>query len=330
MVARGRYRRATLCVLVVTALAGCSSDPAPAAAQPHPVTTEESQVLATVRFNNFDAGSRPFRTDLTEKGTDLHLQGWIDYGSHIGYAQVTGSFAPQALLWNGKTVGVHDSQPDADGNPVLPILDPADQAWVSHPLDASSSRLDALLVTLGGLGSDRPDNPVLLQQAGAMWLRTDTVDGTPVTVFAAPPSDKPLDGTTKVTADTSPLRLWVDAVALLRRAEVRLGSDWVTADFPDTQAPATHPAEDLGMTEPPQAESPGVSRRRLLLGTGGGVLAAGAAGVGGYAIGRATAPERITAVRTPNPVPSAGVHQAGVTRPATPQSSPWWPLLIWI
>ena len=132
---------------------------------------------------------------------------------------------------------MHDSQPDADGNPVLPILDPADQAWVSHPLDAASSRLDALLITLGGLGSDRPDNPVLLQQAGAMWLRTDTVDGTPVTVFAAPPSDKPLDGTTKVTADTSPLRLWVDAVALLRRAEVRLGSDWVTADFPDAGAP---------------------------------------------------------------------------------------------
>ena len=73
------------------------------------MTTEESQLLATVRFNNFDAGSRPFRTELTEKGTDLHLQGWIDYGSHLGYAQVTGSFTPQALLWNGKTVGVHDS-----------------------------------------------------------------------------------------------------------------------------------------------------------------------------------------------------------------------------
>ncbi len=217
-------------------LAACSGDPAPAE-QPRPVTTAESQLLATVRFNNFDVGSRPFRTELTEKGVDLHLQGSIDYGSHLGYGLVTGSFASQALLWNGKTVGVHDSPPDASGNPVLPILDPDDQAWVSHPLDASSSRLDALLIVLGGLGSDRPDNPILLQQAGAMWLRTDTVDGTPVTVFAGPPTDKPLDGTTKVTADTSPLRLWVDAAALLRRAEVRLGSDWVTVDFPDAQAP---------------------------------------------------------------------------------------------
>ena len=91
-VAHRRYRRATVfVVLLLAALAGCSSDPAPAAEQPRPVTTEESQLLATVRFNNFDAGSRPFRAALTEKGTDLHLQGWIDYGSHIGYAQVTGS-----------------------------------------------------------------------------------------------------------------------------------------------------------------------------------------------------------------------------------------------
>ena len=37
-------------------------------------------------------------------------KGWIDYASHLGYAQVTGSFTPQALLWNGKTVGVHDSR----------------------------------------------------------------------------------------------------------------------------------------------------------------------------------------------------------------------------
>ena len=66
---------------------------------------------------------------------------------------------------------------------------------------------------------------MLLQQAGALWLRTDTVDGTPVTVFASPPTRQAArTARPKVTADTSPLRLWVDAAALLRRAEVRLGS----------------------------------------------------------------------------------------------------------
>ena len=188
-------------VVLVAVVGGCSNDPsgsttasatASTTAQARPVTTTESQLLATVRFNNFDAGSRPFRTEITEKGTALHLQGWIDYGSHLGYAAVTGSFQPQALIWNGRSVGVHQSAPDANGNPALPILDPADTAWVSHPPNPTSSRLDALLQTIGGLGSDRPDNPVLVQQAGALWLRTDSVDGTPVTVFASPPSDMPV------------------------------------------------------------------------------------------------------------------------------------------
>ena len=115
----------------------------------------------------------------------------------------------------------------------------SDQAWISHPLDASTSRLDALLITLSGLGSDRPDNPVLLAQSGAMWLRTDTVDGTPVTVFAAPPSDKPVDpSTTTITAESSPLRLWVNSAGLMLRAEVRIGGDWNTAEFPDASAPS--------------------------------------------------------------------------------------------
>ena len=76
------------------------------------------------------------------------------------------------------------------------------------------------------------------------------------------------------------------------------------------------------MTENPQTNPTGISRRRLLLGTGAGALAAGAAGVGGYAIGRATAdddPEPTSA--GPEPVAAAGAHQAGVTRPPVPQSS---------
>ena len=312
-----------MCVVVLlAALAGCSSDPAPAAEQPRPVTTEESQLLATVRFNNFDAGSRPFRAELTEKGTDLHLQGWIDYALACRLRAGHRLVHPQALLWNGRTVGVHDSEPDADGNPVLPILDPADQAWVSHPLDASTSRLDALLITLGGLGSDRPDNPVLLQQAGAMWLRTDTVDGTPVTVFAGPPSDKPLDGTTKVTADTSPLRLWVDAAALLRRAEVRLGSDWVTADFPDAQAPRLNcrrtPDDRAAVTTADRGQPAPIAagHRRRGAGCGRGRGRRLRARPGNRA-GRDLCRARRTRIRCLRPAP----HQAGVTRPVTPQSS---------
>jgi len=227
---------------LVLLLAGCSAGsaaPEPMAPPARPVTPEGAQLLAVVRFNNFDTGTRPFSTSITEKGTELELQGWIDYAGHLGYAEVTGSFTPQALLWNGATVGVHESAPDAHGNPALPIKDASSTDWVSHPLDGSTSRLDSLLIVLGGLGSDRPENPLLLQQAGAMWLRADTVDGVPVTVFASPPSDNPPGaGDPAITADTSPLRLWVDAAGRLRRAEIRLGAQWQTVDFTDTPGPS--------------------------------------------------------------------------------------------
>ena len=131
-----------IAVALVLLLAGCSADSAaqePTAPPARPVTTEEAQLLAVVRFNNFDTGTRPFSTAITEKGTELELEGWIDYAGHLGYAQVTGSFTPQALLWNGTTVGVHDSAPDANGNPALPIKDPTSTDWITHPLDGSTA-----------------------------------------------------------------------------------------------------------------------------------------------------------------------------------------------
>ncbi len=221
-------------VLAGALLTGCTSAPEDEDASARPVTTEESQLLAIARFRSFDAGSRPFTSEVRERGADLSLRGWIDHVNHVGYATVTGAFDPEALLWTGATVGIIPASPDPDGNPPLPIPPLDDQTWLSHPLDPSASRLDSLLAAIGALGSDRPDNPLLLQQSGALWLRADEVDGTPVTVFAAPPSDEPLTADSpRVDADTSALRLWVDETGLILRAEVRIGDSWSTIDFSD-------------------------------------------------------------------------------------------------
>ncbi|QEO09241.1 hypothetical protein [Protaetiibacter larvae] len=226
-------------VLVCLALAGCTAAPAPdPEPTPRPVSSEEAQLLAIARFTNYDRGSRPFSTVVLEDGVQLTLTGWVDYGAHLGFATVAGDFAPQALLWTDTTVGIRAGEPDPDGNPVLPIPDLADQGWQSHRLDGTASDLELLLTTIGNLGSDRPDNPLLLQQSGAFWLRADTLDGTAVTVFASPPSDQPADDAdTAPTADDSPLRLWVDAHGLILRAEVRIAERWTTVEFPDREAP---------------------------------------------------------------------------------------------
>jgi len=232
---RARRLLAALIALAVgLSLAGCA-DESVTEPTPRPVTGEEAQLLAITRFTNFDRGSRPFHTEITVTGVASALQGWVDYGSQLGYAAVTGAFGAEALLWTGSSVGAIARDPDAGGNPVLPIPDTSDPGWQIQHLDPAVSPLFALLAAIGALGQDRPDNPLLLQQAGAMWLRTDEVDDAAVTVFAAPPDDEPLEPTT-APAD-SPLRLWVDADGLLRRAELHLNNTWNTVDFPDVAAP---------------------------------------------------------------------------------------------
>ncbi|GAA3896194.1 hypothetical protein GCM10022381_42070 [Leifsonia kafniensis] len=231
---------ALLAAVLALALTACTApldEPATDAARP--VTTEEAQLLAIARFNNFDAGSRPFTTNIQERGVDLRIQGWVDYASQLGYAATTGAFPAQAMLWTSSAVGIIAQEPDAAGDPALPIPSFTDPAASLDNLDPASSRLDALLAIISGLGSDRPDNPLLVQQAGALWLRADEINGSPVTVFASPPSDSPRDASSPpLNADTSALRLWVDATGVLRRAEARIGDDWTTIDFSDEQGQA--------------------------------------------------------------------------------------------
>ncbi len=233
---RARSAAALVAALALAAglLTGCT--PAEPADGPRAVTSEEAQLLALARFTNFDRGTRAFSTELAVSGVDTRVQGWVDYVAELGYATVSGSFGSEALLWSDGSLGSIPAVPDADGNPPLPIPDLADAAWQFQTLDASGSAFSALLAALSALGQDRPDNPLLLQQSGAMRLRVDDVAGTPVTVFAAPPDDAP-DAGGELDPEASPLRLWVAEDGLLLRAEFRLDGRWITVELPDVAAP---------------------------------------------------------------------------------------------
>ncbi len=228
------------------ALTGCTPGaPTLPVATERPVSSTEAELLATTRFLNFDRGGVRFSTQLTVDGSELTFAGWVDHVSHVGYAGVRGDFPAQAVLWTGDTVGIRASELDADGLPLLPIPALDDLGWQSRALDTSASDLDRLLAVLLGLGTDRPDNPLLLQQSGALWLRDDEVGGEPVTVFAAPPSDEPVPAGAIVSADTSPLRLWVGGDGRLHQAELRVSGEWVrialepTAEIPELELPGS-------------------------------------------------------------------------------------------
>ena len=237
--------RLTAVGLALALLTGCTSDSAEPA--PRAVTSAEAQLLAIARFQNFEARTRPFETSFTLSGVDVTMRGWVDYVAKLGYASVEGDFGTEAVLWTDSSLGAVPQAADSDGYPTFPIPALDEPLWQIQELDATSSALGALVATISALGSDRPDNPLLLQQSGALWLRDDEIDGTPVTVFAAPASDAPLeDGVDAVDPDASTLRLWLDSTGLLRRAEVALNDTWTIIDFPDLIGPELSLPEGTG------------------------------------------------------------------------------------
>ncbi len=151
------------------------------------VTTEDSQLLAITRFQNFDLQTRSFRTAVTVNGQRLELDGRIDFRANSGFATVIGQgFAPQWLLWGDGAVALAPGQGLATSSGgSAPSTDAAlAAAWNVRPLDPRASTLDALLLALLHLGVDRPDNPLLIQQSGALWLGETDVDGVAMQLFA--------------------------------------------------------------------------------------------------------------------------------------------------
>ena len=214
-------------LVVAAALAACSPSQPSAPASPRPLTTEEGQRLATTRFLNYNAGSRSIRATVPVGNQSVQLDGWVDYTAHTGYATATGpDFSPQLLRWNLGTVALRPGSAAQTAAPGLPM---PTGGWHTRTLDPQRSDLDTVLLVVNRLGSDRPENPLLLQQEGALWMAAQDLDGTPITIFAAPPSDRPASAAPD--PDASGLRLWVDGSGLLHRAQVRTSTGWVDVDF---------------------------------------------------------------------------------------------------
>lgn len=202
---------------------------------PLPLTAEQANQLALVRFRNFEAGAVEFSTVVPAAGGTASLDGVVDYRAEAGFAAGVITDQPGLLQWNGSTLLLW---PDVGDGRTLPDRAPDTEA-ISRPLSASASDVDVVLVLLASLAADRPENAQLLQQSDARWLREDVVDGEPVQVFAGPsPSDR--------SAGTGqPLTYWLDASGRARRVGVQLPSGNVSIDLRPTVRQVV-PSEQLG------------------------------------------------------------------------------------
>lgn len=221
-------------LLGATFLTACTS-PAErdSSEQPRVLTQEESERLATSRWRNVDAGTRTFTTTLTAEGQTLDVTGLINFTTHTGTAAmgVDGASDAQLVAWDVTLVRVHPAVEGID--PTVGEAPPVDSdQWQSRPLDAAATAVDALLLVLLSLGSDQPENPLLLRQSATKWLASDTVNGIAVDVFGITPDEaSSTSSPPQPSTGTETLRIWADNTGVMHRAEILVGAQWIVVDF---------------------------------------------------------------------------------------------------
>ncbi|MFB6894745.1 hypothetical protein ACFCX4_36330, partial [Kitasatospora sp. NPDC056327] len=220
--------RAALAALVVAALAAggvvahrtAAGDDGDGDGE-RPVTVDEASRLALSRLNLYQAS--PVGVTLTaDEGGDVRVrvEGVVDYRARrgVGRYRVAGSNGPldQGLVvWDAGGLGLAPAPPGVDGPAWQQAERVPRQGW--SPRTYTADPLDAGLQLIVQLGADRPDNPLLLAQSGALRLGGERLDGREHDRFAGPRAQGAApDG------GRSPLTYWVDGDGRLGKLTMRM------------------------------------------------------------------------------------------------------------
>lgn len=198
------------------AAAGCGGPPAEPSRRI--VSPEEAERLAAVLFLNHDAGGARLTAVVPIPGRGVsQIEGVVDWRDHLGRGELV-TFAPdrraierREVVWGLRGFATPDQSGEWRADPFLPAQNPVHLA----------------LTTSLRLARDRPDNPQLLINNDASWLRKDTVGGTPVDVFSGPR----VAGGAPQAAGTQRIHYWLDHEGHLRRLEIRNDDPPITLDL---------------------------------------------------------------------------------------------------
>lgn len=250
---RAAVAAALTCWLALTSCTG-SGQPDPEDGAPRPLTAEEADRVALARFTTYRRGTGNVTMTIPSRGRTITLNGRIDWRRHLGYAEIRAdaeSSARELIQWNLTNVTTRPNWPGG-----LPKHPPA-TGWEAHRLTPHASPLDAALLLLLNLGTDRPDNAQLLARSGARLIRHGQVAKAPVIVVAGPAAatagaDQSKHGNT---------RYWIDADGRLLRFSARAGGEsaWMTAELPQNPAdplPSAPPTLTQAALDPPGSPSP--------------------------------------------------------------------------
>ena len=226
-------------MILLTGCAAASSGPA------RHLTESEAQLMAVARFKNYNAGTLEISATIHDGGDVWTVKGWFDYAHDVGYASLTNTrgstTAPASalLIWSQHLLfsTSADGLPGSTRPPLpAPGLDQVAQGWSSTQYQPTAHPSHAALLIIASLGFDRPENPLLLQQSDALWIREDHIGKTRVDVFSGPSSsgvgtEAPSPKAT-ISPDASTVRYWLSDAGVMLRVEMRLGGgEWSSVDL---------------------------------------------------------------------------------------------------
>ncbi|WP_110208940.1 hypothetical protein [Nocardioides daejeonensis] len=204
LISRRGFLAASAAGLLLTACG--EDDSAPAAEKPRPLSAAEAELLALCRFRLHQRDVVP--VEMAWPGDpSMTVRGALGLRDGRGHGVLSTPGAEERLIvWDLVRVG---TAPAADSVPAL-------DAWATRALSTGVPQDIFLLLALS-LGADRPENPVLLQQSSARFLREDEVAGVPVVVLEGP---RPAD---EAERKSSRSRYWIAEDGTVRRFEAYLG-----------------------------------------------------------------------------------------------------------
>lgn len=184
-------RRSVRACLVVAGfvLGACGSDSSRATPTTTtvgtPLTASQASALASVLAKNFEAGGAEFSVTVPYgPASTFFLNGRIDYSRHLAEATLRSEVgggaetATSTLFWSNDMV-----LEEVDGLPAeAAALGRADVKYLARPMTKSSAQ-DVVLAFVLATASEQRENPQLLQQGTARFLRADVVNGDAADVF---------------------------------------------------------------------------------------------------------------------------------------------------
>jgi hypothetical protein len=201
-----RIRTVALAVALGVVGGGCGSD-----AEPRPLDDEEASALSQVLVRNLDAAGASFTADVPfGPGSRLELRGDVDWVEHHGSATLT-TFRDAD---GDGTAELTDEVNEVAWTDDAVALRPQGGAWTTRPADPAGIPLDQVIALIVASAGDQRDNPLLVAQSDASWIRADEVGDVAVDV---------IDGGGRID-------YWIGDDGLLHRLDAEIaGFDGVTS-----------------------------------------------------------------------------------------------------